>query len=163
MNEKIRNWRIGLVIMGVLFLSGCAIMPTRGEVGKPFDEELIGKIQPGKTTRKEIAQWFGVPVAVAKKGEMIKLPTVMATPFGFGGGEMPGTEVSSDTYFVLFSSHKITENHKIYLYVYTKASGMSFTTLGFGYMGGKALKNRLVILMDESKDIVEDYVYDKQT
>ena len=27
MNEKIRNWRIGLVIIGILFISGCVTLP----------------------------------------------------------------------------------------------------------------------------------------
>jgi hypothetical protein len=138
-------------------------MPMSGEVGKPFDENLINKIQRGKTTKEEITRWFGVPKAVAKKGEKVRLPTVTATPYmGMGGVEMPGEEVSSDTYFALFSKQQVKENHIIYLYVYTTSKGKIFSMPFFGSMGGKVLKNTLVILIDDDKDIVEDYVYDKQ-
>ena len=163
-DKKIRIIRfLSYLLPSFLILSmvGCAIMPMRGEVGKPFDENLINKIQRGKTTREEITQWFGVPKAVARKGEKIKLPTTTATPY-MGGVEMPGEEVSSDTYFALFSKRQVTENHIIFLYVYTTSKGMNFYMPFFGYMGGKALKNTLVILIDDSKGIVEDYIYDKQ-
>lgn len=150
------------IVFFIGIIAGCAIMPMRGEVGKPFDENLISKIQRGKTTREEITRWFGVPKAVARKGGKIRLSTAMAMPYT-GGVEMPGEEVSSDTYFALFPKNKVTENHIIYLYVYTTSKGMSFAMPMFGYMGGKALKNTLVVLIDDSKDIVDDYVYDKQT
>lgn len=146
----------------VVSMTGCAIMPMRGEVGKPFDENLISKIQRGKTTKEEITRWFGVPKAVARKGGKVKLPAAMATPYA-GGMEMPGEEVPADTYFALFPKNKVTENHIIYLYVYTTSKGMNFYMPFFGYMGGKALKNTLVILIDDDKGIVDDYVYDKQT
>lgn len=146
----------------VVSMTGCAIMPIRGEVGKPFDENLISKIQRGKTTKEEITCWFGVPKAVARKGGKVKLPSAIATPYT-GGVEMPGEEVSSDTYFALFPKNKVTESHLIYLYVYTTSKGMSFSMPFFGSMSGKALKNTLVILIDDDKGVVDDYVYDKQT
>jgi len=144
----------------ILSIMSCAIMPTKGEVGKPIDEKMVKKIQKGKTTREEIIQWFGIPMAVAKKGETIKLSGAMATPMG--GGEMQGAEVSSDTYFVLFANHNITENHRIYLYIFTKTKGMGFSMPFISTMSGKTLKNTLIILMDESKGIVVDYKYEKQ-
>ncbi len=162
--NRIKNWRweISAIMLSIIFLSGCAIMPISGEVGKPFDENLISRIQRGKTTKAEINQWFGVPKAVARKGGKVKLPTAIAAPYA-GGMEMPGEEVSSDTYFTLFSKNEVTEHHIIYLYVYTTSKGMSFSMPFFGSMSGKALKNTLVILIDDDKGIVDDYVYDKQT
>jgi hypothetical protein len=137
-------------------------MPTKGEVGKPIDEEMVSKIQNGKTTRDNIFQWFGIPMAVAKKGETIKLAGAMATPMAVGSTNMAGAEVSSETYFVLFANHNITENHRIYLYTFTKSKGMGFSMPFLMTQSGSTLKNTLVILMDESKGVVEDYKYDKQ-
>lgn len=65
----------------MLSIMSCAIMPTKGEVGKPIDEDMVSKIQNGKTTRENIIQWFGIPMAVAKKGETIKLSGVSSFNF----------------------------------------------------------------------------------
>ncbi len=49
-----------MVVLGlVLFFEGCAMV--RGEVGKPFQEDRIGELQKGQSTRQDVAQRFGAP------------------------------------------------------------------------------------------------------
>ena len=49
-----------MVVLGLVsFLEGCAMV--RGEVGKPFQEDRIGELQKGQSTRQYVAQRFGAP------------------------------------------------------------------------------------------------------
>ena len=83
------------------------------EVGEPFGEDQIKKIQPGKTTRQEILEMFGPPVAVAKKGKVMKIPSL-------GQRKEGSEEIDSDTFFELFSTtHELTANHIIYYYYHS--------------------------------------------
>jgi len=154
-----------VVITATTFLWGCAIMPYKHTSGEPIKEDKTKMIQPGKTTKEEIIQWFGIPSVIAKKGEKMSLPIEMAGGmYGIGAaGEVGKQEVSSDTFFNLFSSkHKLIENHRIYYFTYTKNKGSTFNMPFFGYSGGRALTDKLLVLINEDTGIVEDYIFRKQ-
>jgi len=63
MNEKIGNWSIGLVIIGVLFLSGCATV--RQSVGLPYNIEKLTTIKIGMS-ENEVISLLGEPIARGK-------------------------------------------------------------------------------------------------
>lgn len=71
MNEKIRKWKMGLVIIGVLFLSGCASVQI---VGKPASLKslppivVIGEITPANEKVK-------IPPEKIKEGQEILFET----------------------------------------------------------------------------------------
>ncbi len=126
------------------------------EVGEPFGEDQIKKIQPGKTTRQEILEMFGPPVAVARKGKVMKIPPQWLRKEG-------SQEIDSDTFFELFSTtHELTENHIIYYYYYSEETGMTgmvlFAALGKGELG----VDKLWILVNGETGIVEDYLFREQ-
>jgi len=136
-------------------------MPHKYTAGEPIKEDMVKMIQPGKTTKEEIIQWFGIPSVIAKKGEKMSLPTELVSMSV--AGEIGRQEVSSDTFFNLFSTkHKLTESHRIYYYTYTKSKGTTFAMPYFGYTGGKALTDKLLVLINEDTGIVEDYIFRKQ-
>lgn len=161
---KMKGLFLGVVVItATMFLWGCAIMPHKYTSGEPIKEDKTKMIQPGKTTKEEIIQWFGIPTVIAKKDEKMSLPIEMAGMMGVTGGEVGKQEVSSDTFFNLFSSkHKLMENHRIYYYRYTKSSGTNFSMPFFGYSGGRALTDKLLVLINEDTGIVEDYIFRKQ-
>jgi outer membrane protein assembly factor BamE (lipoprotein component of BamABCDE complex) len=45
-----------LLLVGVLFISGCAI-----RLGAPFKTDQVQQIQVGKTTQAQIVEYFGQP------------------------------------------------------------------------------------------------------
>ena len=132
--------------------------------GKPINEKMVKMIQPDKTTKDEIIQWFGPPQSIEKPGgkdetaakeEKVKTMGYQAWP----GGAFPPSFESS---FELFSSkHKITEDHRIYVYTFTEfkiaASPFLFRT------GSHSLSDKLLILVNEKTGIVEDYIFSKET
>jgi len=73
-----------------------------------------------------------------------------------GGAFSPSFESS----FELFSSkHKITEDHRIYVYTFTE-----FKVRGYPFgAGSHSLSDKLLILVNEKTGIVEDYIFSKET
>jgi len=63
MNEKIRNWRVGLAIVGVLLLSGCATV--RQTAGLPYNIEKLVFIKIGMS-ESEVISLLGEPIAKGK-------------------------------------------------------------------------------------------------
>ncbi len=56
-------------LMGILFLiscsAGCAVF-GRGKDYKPFDENALTQVTPGKTTAGEVTKLFGAPTQIVK-------------------------------------------------------------------------------------------------
>jgi hypothetical protein len=163
MEMKVRKIVILLWILAVSatsFQGGCGSYSITS--GKPIDEKTVKMIQPGKTTKDEIIQLFGPPQSIEKpsgkeeataKEEKVKTMVVPAWP----GGTIPPSFESS---FELFSSkHKIIEDHRIYVYTFTKFKGE------VGPFGGGShnLSDKLLILINEKTGVVEDYVFSKET
>ncbi|MBU3933112.1 MAG: hypothetical protein KKH11_00390 [Candidatus Omnitrophica bacterium] len=57
--NKIKNWSMGLVIIGVLFMSGCATVG--GDYGSVVTEGQKAAIVKGKTTKTDILRELGNP------------------------------------------------------------------------------------------------------
>jgi len=163
MERKFRKIQILLWISTVsatLFPGGC--FSCSNTSGKPINEKTVKMIQPDKTTKDEIIQWFGPPQSIEKpsgkeettvKEEKVKTMGYQAWP---GGAFSPSFESS----FELFSSkHKITEDHRIYVYTFTE-----FKVRGYPFGGGgHGLSDKLLILINEKTGFVEDYIFSKET
>ena len=53
---KIRGWKLGLIIVGIFFLSGCA---STTSCGIKLDRNKVSQIQKGITTLAEVEALFG--------------------------------------------------------------------------------------------------------
>ncbi|MDD5085194.1 MAG: hypothetical protein PHE61_04015 [Candidatus Omnitrophica bacterium] len=148
------------IVFVAMFVCSCSVMPHKYESGKQIKDSAARKVQPGVTTKAEIIEWFGVPTAIAKKGEKVSLPMEMAH---YGAGcEGPRQDTSSETFFSMFSSkHKITDSHRIYYYAYTKSEGSMLGILFFNTMSSKTQTDKLLVLINEDTGIVEDYLLDR--
>jgi len=51
--------RFALLLTVILFLGGCLLGNVKE--GLNISEDLISRIKPGETTKKEIIEWFGPP------------------------------------------------------------------------------------------------------
>ena len=139
-------------------------MPHSYSYGTPIKEDMVKRIQDGKTTKEEMLQWFGIPNIVQKQGE----DTTSQKSLHEGAMMEPVMMSSMDQKFVsqasfdLFSSkHKITEDHRIYDYSFTKMKGASVSVLFYGTTDTKMLTDILLILVNEKTGNVEDHIFRK--
>ena len=105
-----------------------------------FTKAQVERIQRGETIKDEILQWFGPPLAMARKGEPGEAPT--ANPARF------------DSFFEPFSErYAIGEHHVVYYY----QSQRSRTVQGL-MTRQSSVTDRLWILLDGRRGTVVDYV-----
>jgi len=109
-----KSHSIKLVILALAIL-----FPAQGciwgsvEYDRTLTKDVINKIEPGKTTRKNILKWFGPPEVLAKKDDKVSIP--------FLDNESKGVkirEVDSTIFFEKFSEkHSISEHYVVYYYL----------------------------------------------
>ena len=134
-----------VVLLASAYLSGCIyVTKTTGE--QLFTKAQAEKIERGKTTKAEVLQWFGPPVAIVRKNE--------------GGQELKGEEdIRPETFLELFSGkHRISQDHVVYYY---RNLGRGGAMIGIVVAGGTQewkTRERLWILINEKNGIVEDYM-----
>jgi hypothetical protein len=136
----------------LICMSGCMVTGVEYTVDEPLNEARIEGIQRAETTKQEILTWFGPPVAIARQGTTTKIPPPDLSKKGY-------EEVSSETFFELFSAkHEITEDHIIYYYYYREVKG-SFAAIGLvGNSKQRLVVSKLWILINDTTGIVEDYL-----
>jgi len=121
-----------------------------------FHEDQIKMILPGKTTKQEILLWFGPPLAIARKGKVMKIPSPDVQ-------KTSSYELDSDTFLELFSGkHEITENHIVYYYTYSETKGTGAFILFAGTDSSRLIVDKLWILINRETGIVEDYMFREQ-
>lgn len=144
----------------IIFLWGCVPAPLV-TTGRPLKDEKIIRIQPGKTTKEDIIEWFGAPMAIAVQGEILKIQAEASWAKNMPRGGYY-FEIDSDTFFELFSSkHELTEYHRIYYYYRAVSKKGFLILLLYLYDSGKTVIDKLWILVNEETGIVEDYVFRK--
>lgn len=159
-----------IILFGVS-LAGCMIAPHSFTQGRPIADNKVTLIQKGKTSKDEIIGWFGVPTTIIKKGDQARKestsvtassPTSVLPYFTPGVQGTPTGEVASEQLFSLFSSkNKIKESNVIYYYAYTITKGSSLGLLFINTTDSHAVTDKLLILIDEEKGVVEDFILSK--
>lgn len=144
----------------IIFLWGCApCIPV--STGRPLEDGKILRIQPGKTTKEAVIEWFGTPMAIAIQGEILKIQTEASWAKNMPRGGYY-FEIDSDTFFELFSSkHELTEYHRIYYYYHAVSTKYAVILVVAAHERGKTVIDKLWILVNEETGIVEDYVFRK--
>ena len=139
MRRNLIVWLLGSVV-----LSGCAFI-GRSEEENSFTKADIKKIEPGRTTREEILNWLGPPLAIAKKGEEDKI--------------VPLENVRAATFLELFATkHILTEYDVIYYYRNVETTGSAVLVIAVASETSKKATTKLWVLIDSRSGIVEDYV-----
>jgi hypothetical protein len=128
--------------------TGCATMVTK----QVFPIERVKDIRPGATTKQEVLDWFGPPGVVVKKGEGVRIFSVI------GDGREPG-ELSFDDILGFFPA-KHDENHHfvVFRYQYWK-SEVPWVAASFVHLAEEQVTvSSLWVLINEDTGIVEDSV-----
>jgi len=161
-NIKKMKWTLQQIILSpfyvllVLLISGCFVMGHDFKVGESLSDKDLEKIQPGRTTKQEVLEMFGPPLGIARRGKVLKVPSAIQ-------GKMGWEEIQSETFFELFSTkHTLTNQHIIYYYFSTEASGIGGIFLFFGKESTDIHVDKLWFLINEQTAIVEDYIFRDQ-
>jgi hypothetical protein len=138
-----RGWT-ALSVAAALALSGCAIARTYRD--HPLDEQKIGTIQRGVTTKDQILQLLGPPQEIDAReltAVGVSFEQVLPRP-----GEKPPTERIVAARF--------------FRYTYERGNGMAIILLLFNYFDFDQKNDSLVIFFDGDNK-VEDYALRKDT
>ena len=137
--------RILLLVIGCTALTACMYGSATTKSGETFTNAAVKNIQPGKTTKEDILNWFGPPLAIARKAEEDKMIAV--------------ENVRADTFLELFSARRtLTDSDVVYYYrnVEIRSSG---GMIGLAVIAhNQEATAKLWILIDNRNGIVEDFV-----
>ena len=157
---KSQTKRLMMLAMVILFSAqGCVWGSVQYD--RTLGRNIVKKITPGKTTRKNILKWFGPPEVLAKKGEMVSLPSLE-------NGDVKIQEVDPTIFFEKFlGKHSISEHHVVYYYLNEGENIKGFAIpipLGFTYVNlpvtfGNLQFIELWVLVNRETEQVEDYVF----
>ena len=129
-------------------------------------KEVIDRIKPGETTRRNIQQWLGPPKALARKDGKTLLPFLIKKQGDTSEGA--AREVDSKYLFEPFSAnHSISEDHVVYFYFDEREQLKGFSIplplggipISLPATFGTLQFSKLWILVNHKTGNVEDYVF----
>lgn len=143
---------VGFTVLATL--AGCAKVEMGG---RPILKKTVAGIEPGKTTKYEIIQWFGTPYSISEPNKSISLSDM-------GQGQISplspypnlGSTLVSNPFEFFTPKHKITDSYRVFYYYYTHMFASATTPF---YASAKRYKDELFILIDESNQLVVDFVF----
>ncbi len=150
----------------VVLLGGCgvAIMGRGLVIDEPFTEKKVQMIRHNETTKNDILDWFGPPVALARTGTAMKVPH-------WSKSGPTSSDVPADDFFIRFIRSK-EQTQKLIVYYY-EAARLNWTEFyGFAYNASGPLYiptvadrpltvMRLWILVDDVSGKVVDHQFEK--
>jgi hypothetical protein len=151
---------LSLLVVSLL-VPGCApAIPFK--TGSPIREDQVKMIMVGKTTKNDLFEWFGAPMAAAARNEIavISSPTIWThAPGMMTGGSY---SIESNAFFELFAQeHDLNEYHRIYYFDYTASYRSAYIFVLAFYESGYTKSDRLWVLMNEKTGLVEDFAFKK--
>jgi hypothetical protein len=149
----------------VLLASGC-ILPALGthRSGRPVGDGDASWIVGRRTTKAELFDRLGPPMAIAARGEYVEVPAATVHHLDemshrviwFGGDSW---SQQGDAWLELFAARRpLRDSHRVYYWYATSESGVSFFLL-VGVATRHASLEELWVLVDEETGIAEDAVY----
>ncbi len=143
---------------------GCLIMRRGLVVDEPFTEKKVQMIRHNETSKKDILDWFGPPIAVAREG------TVMKVPHWSKSGSASAENPADDFYKRFPGSSEKARKPLIYYYEtaqlnWTEYYGYVYDAAGPLYIPPVADRTltvmKLWILLDETSGKVMDHQLEK--
>jgi hypothetical protein len=162
MGERLimRLWTARILFgLSLCILPGCLTLFKYS--GSEIQAARVAQIQPGKTLKKETLEWFGAPMVISARDEIVVVPKASVPDNEYRIPRRP-TVVNSDTFFDLFSSKvEFTEYHRVYYFYFSESKDLTYYFLVAKYDKIETKLDKLWLLVDEKTGIVEDYFFKK--
>jgi hypothetical protein len=135
----------------ILSLGGC-YMGEHYIAGEPFSEKALADLEEGTMTKQDVLQWFGPPVAVARRGSTMTFPPAGMRNEGW-------EDIQSDVFFELFPA-KAGHVDRIIYYYHAPQITMNgvFSILIAGGYTRRIVTDELWILINERTGTIEAFV-----
>jgi hypothetical protein len=150
MTRTITMWAVWVFF--ILSLGGC-YMGEHYIAGEPFSEKALAGLEQGTMTKQDVLQWFGPPVAVARRGSTMTFPPPGMRNEGW-------EEIQSDTFFELFPANAGHVDGRIIYYYHAPQITMNgvFSILIAGGYTRRIVTDELWLLIDERTGKIEDFI-----
>ncbi len=148
-----------LTLIALLPVGGCVWGSVQYD--RTLEKDIVKKIEPGKTTQRNLLQWFGPPEVLAKKNDVVALPSLE-------DGQVKMREVDSTFFFEKFlEKHPVSEHHVVYYYLNEgediNGFGLPIPIGGFFISVPATFGNlqfsELWVLVNRESGKVEDFVF----
>ena len=153
-----RLWKTIVLLALILgLLPGCLTLFKYS--GTEIKAARVAQIHPGKTLKKEALEWFGPPMSISARDEMVTIPKASIPDNEYRVPRRP-TIVNSDTFFDLFTSDaEFTKYHRMYYFYFSESRNLTYYLLVVKYDEIDTRFDKLWLLVDERTGIVEDYFF----
>ncbi len=140
-------------------LAGCIPAGTL-RTGTPLEDEKVGFLKPGTTTKRELFERLGAPAAIVGRGEV----AVVRTPWLWSNIPSNTQEYAfdADTLFELFPADGQDQGYeRIYYYRRIESRKMGYFFIFGAYESATTRVDELWLLMDEKAGVAKDYAFRK--
>lgn len=140
----------------------CSCSLSIDVLGKPIPQKKIARLSPGVTTKMELIDSLGPPLAIAELNEPLTIlaPTLM---YGIARPRYvypPSCRAQSAPFFEVFSgTHTFDEFQRVYFFQHYTASRSIFFWLLGAHTSWKTASDNLWVLVNEKNNLVEDYFF----
>jgi len=132
------------ICFAVAVLNGCVYV-SGTDSHDSFGAQNIVKIEPGRTTKKQVLDLFGPPAGIARKGQEEKI--------------IPVLRVRAETLIELFSARQtLNDGDIVYYYRNVALETRGGAVLLAVHSSRSVQTQELWILIDDNAGIVRDYV-----
>lgn len=153
-----RLWKVRiLLVLSLCLLPGCLTLFKYS--GSEIKAARVAQIQHGKTLKRDALEWFGPPMTISARGEIVVVPKASVPDKEYRVPRRP-TVVESDTFFDLFSPKvEFTEYHRVYYFYFSESRNLTYYLLVAQYDEIETKFDKLWLLVNERTGIVEDYFF----
>lgn len=151
-------WKaIVLLTLTFCLLPGCLTLFKYS--GTEIKVARVAQIQSGKTLKKEALEWFGAPMTISARNEILTVPKASIPDREYRVPRRT-TVVNSDTFFDLFASDaELTKYHRVYYFYFSESRNLTYYFLVAKYDEIDTKFDKLWLLVNERTGIVEDYFF----
>lgn len=155
-----KPWKVTIILgLSLCFMPGCITFFKYS--GTQIKASQVAQIQPGKTLKREALEWFGAPMTISARGEIVIIPDAIVPDKEYRVPRRP-TVVESETFFDLFASdNEITEYHRVYHFYFSESRELMYFLIVAMYDQIDTKFDKLWLLVDERTGVVEDYFFIK--
>jgi len=153
-----RLWKARILLgLFLCLMPGCITLFKYS--GTEIKAVRVAQIQPGKTHKRDALEWFGAPMAISARGEVVAIPKASTPDKEYRVPRRP-TVVASDTFFELFSPEvEFTKYHRVYYFYFSESRNLMYFLFLAKYDEIETKFDKLWLLVNERTGIVEDYFF----